>query len=121
MISLIKRWSIERTSDLVIKKFINITSLLLLLVFLMPTIIKFEHHHVHLTSNVKNDKHYPEFKEKCAICDFEFSVFSSEVVIIDLQKEQYFDTYCNNYSSFSYSKHSIHSFSLRAPPLNIHS
>jgi uncharacterized protein with PIN domain len=89
----------------------------------MPTVIRFGHHHQnheHVISKVNNEKHFPEFKERCAICDFEFSVFSSDEINTALPKEQHSDRYCINYSSFIYSKHSVHSFLLRAPPINIH-
>lgn len=100
-----------------IRKIVNTTSLLSLLVFLMPTITQLEHHHKHLISNVVNDKHYPVFQEKCAICDFEFSVFSSDYGINDLQKETPLAKYCNNYHSKFHSNLSQFSSLLRAPPV----
>ena len=99
-----------------IRTFKNIAPILLLLVFLLPTIEKLEHHHKHSIHNLANDTHYPEFRDNCYICDFEFSVFSSDFKTIELLKEQHLDNYCNNYSSFNYSNHSIRSFLLRAPP-----
>lgn len=92
------------------------TASLLLLVFFLPSIEKLEHRHKHYIHNSKDDKQHPEFIENCYICDFNFSVFSSDFEPIKLLKERYIDNYCNNYSSFSYPNHSIHSFLLRAPP-----
>jgi len=99
-----------------IRKLKNIASLLLLLVFLLPSIEKLEHHHEHSNHYLKSEKDYPEFKDNCYVCDFEFSVFSSDFETIRLQKEQHLDKFCNNYSSFYYSNHSEQSFLLRAPP-----
>ena len=100
-----------------IRRFKNITSLLVLLVFLLPSIAKLEHHHEHFECKAKNDKHYHSLHEKCLICNFEFSVFLSKSENIDLQKENPIDNYFNNYHSQYYSDLSLFSFSLRAPPV----
>ncbi len=99
-----------------IRKFKNIASLLLLLVFLLPSIVKLEHHHEHFECKAKNEKHYHVFHEKCAVCNFEFSIFSSDFENIVLSKEQPVAKYCNNYRSVNYSTLSKYSFLLRAPP-----
>jgi len=116
---ILKRTEILLNLRLMIKNFKDITPILLLLVFLLPSIEKLEHHHKHSNHNLINDEHYPEFRENCYICDFEFSVFSSDLEAISIQKEQYIDNYSNRYSSFDYSNHSTHSFLLRAPPYNL--
>jgi len=97
-------------------KFKNIISLLMVLILLMPSIVKLEHHHEHFICKAKNEKHYHVFHEKCGICNFEFSVFSSDIENIDLQKEKPLNNYCNNYSSVYYSNLSQFSYLLRAPP-----
>ncbi len=102
-----------------IRKFKNIASFFLLLVFISPTIVKLEHHHEHFECNAKNEKHFHEFHEKCAVCSFEFSVFSSDFENIVLQKEQPIAKYCNNYRSVNCSSHSRYSFLLRAPPYRL--
>lgn len=99
------------------KKIKNITSLLLLVVFLFPSIVKLEHHHEHFKCKAKNEKHYHVYHEKCAICSFEFSIFSSDIKNVDFQKEQPLSKYCNNYNSVNYSTLSNYSFLLRAPPI----
>lgn len=99
-----------------IRTFKNIAFLLLLLVFLLPSIVKLEHHHQHFECKAKNEKHLHVFHEKCAVCNFEFSIFSSDVEYIVLKKEQPLTEYCNNYSSVNYSAFSEYSFLLRAPP-----
>jgi hypothetical protein len=96
----------------------NIASLLLLLVFILPSIVKLEHHHERIDCQAKNEKHFHEFHEKCAVCSFEFSIFSADVENIALPKEQPVARYCNNYRSVTYSTFTKYSFLLRAPPLN---
>ena len=100
-----------------IRRFKNITSLLLLLVFLLPSIVKVEHHHEHFECKAKNEKHYHSLHEKCLICNFEFSVFLTSIENIDFQKENPSDNYCNNYNYQYYSNLSLFSFSLRGPPV----
>jgi len=100
-----------------IRRFKNITSLLLLLVFILPSIVKVEHHHEHFECKAKNEKHYHSLHEKCLICNFEFSVFLSRSENIDFQKENPLDNYSNNYNSRYYSNLSQFSFSLRGPPV----
>jgi len=106
-----------KTDILMIRKFKNIFSLLLLLVFLFPTIVIIEHHHEQNTCNTTNEKQYNVFQEKCGICSFEFSVFSSYNENIDFLKEKPLDHYSNNYNSLFYSSLSDYSFLLRAPPV----
>lgn len=100
-----------------IRKFKNITSLLLLLVFLLPSIVKLEHHHEHFEGKAINEKHYHVLHDKCVICNFEFSVFLSDIGDIDFQKEGLLEYFCNNYDSVYFSNLSQFSFLLRAPPL----
>ena len=94
----------------------NIVFLFLLLVFILPSIVKLEHHHEHFEYKAKNEKQNHLFNEKCAVCNFEFSVFSSDLKKIVLTKEQPVAKYCNNYRSVNYSTFSKYSFLLRAPP-----
>lgn len=99
-----------------IKKLKNTISLLFLLVFLLPTIVKLEHHHEHFICKAKNEKHYHDFYDKCNICNFEFTVFLSDIENIDLQKENPIDRYCNKYISLYNYNLFQYSFLLRAPP-----
>ena len=69
-----------------------------MLVFLLPNIVKLEHHHQHIIYQAKNEKQYHVFQDKCVICNFEFSNFLSNVENIDLQEENPVDHYTNNYS-----------------------
>jgi hypothetical protein len=99
-----------------IRRFKNITSLMLLAVFLLPSIIKFSHHHEHLDCNAENENQYQDYHSKCAVCNFEFSVFSLDYQIIVLQKSLPTVEYLNNYCSLKDSPFSKYSFLLRAPP-----
>lgn len=94
----------------------NIISLVLLLVFLFPSIVRFEHHHEHFRCNAKTEKHYHVSHEKCGICNFDFSVFSTVNIDIELQRPTPSDKYCNNYTSVYYTAHTQFSYLLRAPP-----
>jgi hypothetical protein len=100
-----------------IRRFKNIISFLLLLVFLLPFIVKVEHHHENFECKAQNEKHYHSLHEKCLICNFEFSVFLSKSENIDLQKENPLDNYSSNYNSRYHSNLSLFSFSLRGPPV----
>jgi hypothetical protein len=100
-----------------IRKFNNIISLLLLLVFLLPSIVKVEHHHEQFECKAQNEKHFHILHERCVICNFEFSVFLSRSENVDYQKEDPLDNYSNNYNSQFYSNPSQFSFSLRGPPV----
>jgi hypothetical protein len=99
-----------------IYKFKNIISFLMVLILLMPSIIKLEHHHEHFKCKAENEKHLHNYHEKCAVCSFEFSVFSTDVIKIDSEKNNPTVYFCNNYSSIFYSSLSRYSFLLRGPP-----
>ena len=99
-----------------IRSFKNITSLFLLLVFLLPSIVKLEHHHKHSISFSKEEKKNLVFHDNCGICNFEFSIFISGIENIDLQNENPPDSYSNTYISEYNSNLSLYSFLLRAPP-----
>ncbi len=99
-----------------IRKFKNITPIFLLLVFLLPSIVKLEHHHQDFECKTVNEKYYHVHHDKCVICNFEFSVFLSGSGDIDFQKENPLEYFCNNYDSVYFSNLSQFSFLLRAPP-----
>jgi hypothetical protein len=99
------------------RKLKNIVSLLLLLVFLLPSIVKLEHHHEHFEYKASNEKHSHILHDKCIICNFEFPVFLFDFADFDFHKENPSEYFCNNYDSVYYSNFSQFSFLLRAPPL----
>ena len=93
----------------------KITSAFLLLIFLLPAIVKIEHHHSNFVCKAKNEKHFHVAHRDCAICSFEYSVFLANLENFDLIKEKLSDNYSNNYK-YSYNSLFQFSFLLRAPP-----
>jgi hypothetical protein len=100
-----------------ITKLKHIASLLLVVVFLSPSIVKLGHHHDHFRCKTPEVKHFHEKHEKCEVCKFEFSVFSKDKVDVPLQKEKPSDNFRNNYQSLNFPNHSQFSSLLRAPPV----
>lgn len=103
------------------QKFKNIIVSLLLSIFLIPTFIKLEHHHEHHYNpsecSQKNQQKSPKLEEKCAVCNFEFSIFVTQSAIAVSKKIELFDGYVERYRSHNISNFSKYSFSLRAPPI----
>lgn len=93
----------------------KITSGLLLLVFILPSVVKLEHRHKSDVSNSANEKKYPRFKENCPICNFQYSAFLPGFKDTQLTDEYQADNYCNNYISRNNNLNQF-SFLLRAPP-----
>jgi hypothetical protein len=100
-----------------IKKLKHIASLLLVLVFLAPTMVKLGHHHDHFRCKTPEVSHFHEHHEKCEICKFEFSIFSADKDGVPEQKEVPSDSFRNNYQSVNFPNHSQFSSLLRAPPV----
>lgn len=93
-----------------------IFTLLLVLLLFAPIIVKFEHHHNHFECKSKTEKHIHTEQEKCYICNFEFSVFSSnfnELFTVKISPLIKFIHSCYKFHNSNWSKYS---FSLRAPP-----
>ena len=95
-----------------------IISLFLLGVFLTPLVVNVFHHHEHVfICSAKNEKHYHTYHEKCPICSFHFSIYTSEKNLIQSVIKVF---YCKvNYSYFSTKYLTSDSFSylLRGPPV----
>jgi hypothetical protein len=100
-----------------IKKIKIFSSILLVLVFLAPTMVKLGHHHDHFTCKTPDLNHFHEQHEKCAICKFEFSVFSNDIKEIALQEDKPCDKFSNTYHSLNLTYQPHYSFLLRAPPV----
>jgi len=98
------------------RKFNQIAPFLLLTVFLFPSIVKLEHHHDNFTCHAKHEKHWHVYHEKCEVCNFEFSTFSSDSFTLELQNEQPSDSYLIQYTSRYSQIHGQYSFLLRGPP-----
>ena len=100
-----------------VRKLKSVFSVFFLLFFLLPSLVKLEHHHEDFKCKAINEKHIHVHHEKCVVCNFEFSVFFSDVASIYCQKENPIDYFRNNYDSLYYSNLSQFSFSLRGPPV----
>jgi len=99
-----------------IKKFKKAISFLLLVAFLLPSIVKFGHHHPHCETKQTGALQFHESQEKCSICTFEYAVFLDDAKIIEFHKENPTDCYYNHYNSHDSYTLSQYSFLLRAPP-----
>jgi hypothetical protein len=106
------------------KKLKHIISIILVFVFLTPMIVKLldsqYHHHDYFICTAKNEHHFHEYHVKCPIPGFEFFLFTLNKVVFESQKTLYFDKLFIHYISIHFCNKSKYSFSLRAPPLNIH-
>ncbi len=95
----------------------HIAALILLWVFLFPSMVKLEHHHdVYKIDRSVDGKQFNVFHEQCYVCSFEFSLFSADSLTPDFRNEKLLVDYCCNYKWAYYSSLSNYSFLLRAPP-----
>lgn len=97
-------------------KYRKIISYLFLLVFLLPSLVRIEHHHKDSAAENRSEKSYPVLKRNCTICNFEYSFFLTSIENIDLPDENPLDRYCNWYNSIYNNNLAQYSFLLRAPP-----
>lgn len=95
----------------------KILALILLALFLTPTVVKVEHHHEHFVCSAKNEKHLHLYRDKCPVCSFEFSIFSFSGDKEAVTRTQYSDAWLNTYQPADFPVFLNFSFSLRAPPL----
>lgn len=96
-----------------------IATVLFLIVFLLPSVIKFEHHHNHFVSDAgESDGNKPyAFSEKCLICNFEFSAFVTSDDPGELPRADHPYRYRNKLTCRLDTDLVRFSFHLRAPPL----
>jgi hypothetical protein len=99
------------------RKFKYITSVFLIIVFLLDTAVKIEHHHQHYAIDIKNEKHNTILQNNCPICNFEIPVFLSSIEYFHLPNANLIDAYLNTYNSRYKSNLSQFSFLLRGPPV----
>jgi hypothetical protein len=106
------------------KKLKHIISISLVFVFLTPMTVKLLdsrfHHHYHFICTAKNEHHFHEYHDKCSIPGFEFFLYTLNKIVLETQKTFYFEKLLINYFSIRCCSESKYSFSLRAPPFNIH-
>jgi len=94
----------------------NIISFSVLMAFLWPSLIKLEHHHEHVSCCADQGLNYHSYHDKCQVCDFEFSFFSSELVYFELEKDKPIENYVDGYSSEFHVISAPFAFLLRGPP-----
>ena len=94
-----------------------IASVVLLIVFLIPSIAKIQHHHQYSSYNAINEKPAACIRDNCPICNFEFSVFIPSISNIEFQSNIYSDKFINHYNSSNNSRIPGYAFSLRGPPV----
>lgn len=99
------------------KVFKIFVSLFLMVAFLMPSIVKLEHHHEHDICNDHHEVNVHKYQEKCDVCSFEFSLFSTDNIDVVFEREIMTDGYNDNHKSAHYSKFLNFTFQLRAPPI----
>lgn len=95
----------------------KIGSLLLVLILMVPSIAKIEHHHNYLEYQPKNEKEYHTDHGKCYICSFEFSLFSVAKNLLLSAKPDYYLIQDSSFTQYFISNTLKYSFLLRAPPL----
>jgi len=94
-------------------------ALLFLLAFLLPQVVKALHFHDHeINCTSETGRHFDHQTEKCEICDYSISVFTSSNENGSFSKILVSDNYINLYTSVLISKPTSFSFLLRAPPTN---
>ena len=92
------------------------SAVLLVLLLLLPSLVKLEHHHKHFVCHAKNEKHLHDYHKKCEICCFEYSVFVSDGNISVTEKNEFPGVNLFCYYSSPYSNFLEYSFLLRGPP-----
>jgi hypothetical protein len=95
----------------------NGMAIFMVAIFLLPTMVKLEHHHDHFVCKAKTEKHFHDHHEKCQICSFEFSVFMSEEFFSLPENPISFGGYINDYKVGNFSTTPDYTFLLRAPPV----
>ena len=103
-------------SPVVNKLYRHISSVVLALLFLTPTLVKMEHHHEHFVCHATDEKHLHEQHERCGVCNFEFSLLEDVTVFFfTSQSQPSLPEFRAVYDSFA--KQTLrYSFMLRAPP-----
>jgi len=95
-----------------------IISLFLLGVFLTPSVVYTFHHHKHtLICSTKNEKHNQSQHEKCPICSFHFSIYTSEQNNFQSIISVFYNKIIYKFYSANFIKSNCFSFLLRGPPI----
>lgn len=94
----------------------QIIAILLLVMFLLPSWVKIEHHHEHIANHTNKEKQVHEYHEPCILCSFEFSILDSAYEVIVLNQDNPVAYYCVYCKTILFSDPSRYTFLLRAPP-----
>lgn len=95
----------------------HITSILLLAIFLWPSVVKLEHHHSHCEEHSYCGSAFDAEHEKCEVCNFEFSVFTEHAGELYLPSVRLIGSDVVLPVAGKYFGKSVYSFLLRAPPV----
>jgi len=98
------------------KKFKRILSAIMFVALLIPAVARLEHHHDHNLYQKGTEELPAWFREHCAICNLEFSLFIIEELTSYPPGYEFSSYYINTYKSIYYQDLSDFSFLLRAPP-----
>lgn len=90
-------------------------AVLLLSLFLLPQVEKAMHHHSHEDFSIEGVQTIHKLAEKCAICEFEFSVFDIlELGFHSISTAKTYFSFLESYSRFIFNI--LVCFSERGPP-----
>lgn len=99
----------------------KITSLLMVLGLLTPSIVKLEHEHDDFVCKATTEKHLHTYHEKCDVCNFEFSLFSEAHPYQPITKSEFDSNYYSPFNQAFVGSNFIYSFRLRGPPAGTNS
>jgi hypothetical protein len=99
------------------KQLKNIVIFLHLALFLSPGVIKIFHEHSSHVHELNASRNNPVLNGKCLVCDFEISIFNTQVQVNPSQKITYFQKELILCSDNFISNPSRLTQSLRAPPI----
>ena len=94
----------------------SVLSLWMAFILLLPAFIKAGHHHETFIYSLADGKIIHETHEKCAVCNFEFSVFQAWDSKVVFEKNEITANFICLSVGFHFSDLSRYTFLLRAPP-----
>jgi hypothetical protein len=95
-------------------------AIFMMVILLLPSVVKLEHHHDHFVCHAKTEKHYHTYHPACPICNFEFSIFSVNSIEKSNVKVVRDFKYMASLYEFIHTRLFDYSFLLRAPPFKLH-
>jgi hypothetical protein len=96
------------------KRLIKVTSCILIILLILPSVAKLQHKHHNLADGANNIS--ASFNEVCCICSFEFPLFVKPFEEIHLSPKRFFSCYSDFNITDNYSSQLSYILSLRAPP-----